>query len=221
MSIFTCLPSLLDFPTNPPTHPPLPRGVRRGAVWGGALVTRVMSGAAVLFQVTRVETIEFTRRVQLVWWDANAGVSLKNNFIICSERCSLADLDCLFQGRADIIKVPVRRLHFPFPEAHFLHPAYHRHPRTCVYLLLLFPSSSRTRKLHPLRLSQAASAAKFVIFLGHGDRRRGGGHFFLSEIVLPYSSVKPKAALARSEPTGGRTALSCLHAFMCVVCACG
>lgn len=119
MSIFTCLPSLLDFPTNPPTHPPLPRGVRRGAVWGGALVTRVMSGAAVLFQVTRVETIEFTRRVQLVWWDANAGVSLKNNFIICSERCSLADLDCLFQGRADIIKVPVRRVHFPFPEAHF------------------------------------------------------------------------------------------------------
>lgn len=78
-----------------------------------------MSGAAVLFQVTRVETIEFTRRVQLVWWDANAGVSLKNNFITRSERCSLADLDCLFQGRADIIQVPVRRLHFPFPEAHF------------------------------------------------------------------------------------------------------
>lgn len=63
-----------------------------------------MSGAAVLFQVTRVETIEFTRRVQLVWWDANAGVSLKNNFIICSERCSLADLDCLFQGEQILSK---------------------------------------------------------------------------------------------------------------------
>lgn len=129
-----------------------------------------------------------------MWWDANAGVSVQGTIFLwygltCSERCSLADLDCMFQGSAGVIHVPVRNC-FPSPDALFpLSLAYHKHPRTCVYLLLLSPSSSRTRILSaPV---PATSAAKFVILswgtvIGKG---REGFFFFLIGNAFPLAQA--------------------------------
>lgn len=131
-----------------------------------------------------------------MWWDANACVSLspRNNLlcgITCSERCSLADLDCLFQGSPGQCPSASSQemLYYLFPlsrRSFSLSLAYHKHPRTCVYFLLLSPSSSRTRNLHALRPRPQRPARLNLSFI-LGARRSGKGRrdFFLSEMPFP------------------------------------
>lgn len=82
--------------------------------------------------------------------------------------------------------------------------------RFLFWATLLSPSSSRTRNLHrPARLNLL-----FYFPGARGSISKGGG--ISVEIPSPYPSVKPKATLGYSEPTGGRPASSCLCVSECV-----
>ena len=58
-----------------------------------------------------------------MWWDANAGVSVKNNLLVlaASRDAALPTSTACFQGIADIVKGTARGtvLVFPFPDAPF------------------------------------------------------------------------------------------------------
>lgn len=137
-----------------PTHPrpeaappPLPRGVRRGAVRGGGRPCdsrdvwspRPLRGHS-------GPTIGFTRRRR--WcggMQIDAGVSVKDTLhrITCSQRRSLADVGCtFFEGsKSKCMMRRAHRLRFPVPLSRWsLFPSYHKHPRPCVLSLLDYSS---------------------------------------------------------------------------------
>lgn len=139
--------------------------------------------------------------------------------ISCIEGCSLADLDCLFSRYRRHCQGDGARDCTCFPFS-----------RRSIFLLLLITSirgrasifcfyslsSPRTRNLDALRPSQRPARLNLSCSRGTGDRKVRGLFTVYWKSSFPYSSVKPKAALARSEPTGGRTAWSRLRVRVCM-----
>lgn len=214
-------PAYLNF--SPPTHPPkpeaappFPRGVRRGAPWRrmgrGSCDSRDVWSLRPLLEVTRVQRLG-SREGAAGVVGCRCRCLSQRHFVACS----LADVGCTFleESKSKCMMRPgSHRLRFSLPVSRrSLFPFLSQAPEAVRFILwttLLSPSSSRTRNLHrPARLNLS-----FFLFRGTGIRKGGG--YFGGNPLSPYPSVKPMAALAHSEPTGGRAASSCLRVYVCV-----